>query len=163
MDDGPQRFDQSRLRIFVLRGIYMTKRRSSLTLRTFFCVAFLCISFLYCSGTEDEFLCSEASMHIDSCCGHSVSIDCNEGSYKVYMKDEYGCEYGSPKVVVYRTTLSQDSSRCIIDKGCNEIRDSGICALSPLMVTQQCPGPGQTISPITQAECQAFTKLSCPH
>ena len=141
----------------------MKIRRSSVRLRIFFCIGFLCVSFVYCNGTEDEFLCSEASMKINNCCSHSVSIDCNEGSHKDYKKDELGCNYGTPKIVVYRTTLSHESSRCIIDKSCNEIRDSGICTLSSLVVTKQCPGPGQTISPIEQAECQAFTTLSCPH
>ncbi len=135
----------------------MTKNRRSTKLRMLSSVTFVSFWLYYCNGTEDAFFCSEASSHINSCCGRLVIIICEEESTQdVYIPPQNYLGCGDHSYKITPAELSSELSRCIIEKTCNDIVGAGICDLGSLRTGQQCS------STSTDTACQAFSRLSCP-
>jgi hypothetical protein len=133
------------------------KYLKSRQLRTLSSAIFICSWFFHCNGTEDAFLCSEASAHINSCCGRIVHIKCDEESTQggpIHPQEgQWSCN--DHHYIIVQAAFSPETSKCIIDKNCDDIVTSGICDLGPFLSRSQCSGS-------INVACQAFTKLSCP-
>ena len=72
---------------------------------------------------DDEFLCDEATAHLQECCPelNAAPIDCD--------RDFKTCSGFQCNPHFTRTQINAGASNCILDKECERIRASTICAV----------------------------------